>query len=511
MEIVVAGGGTAGWLTALYAQHICPNDNITLIESEDIGILGAGEGSTPQLPWMLFGLGISENELIKYANATFKMGISFENWRGDGKKYFHNFQVLDSNLSPYNFTPKKNRLTSGLADNGQQYAYINAIANGETMDDISLVSKLAYNNKSPFVNEKGKVSFVSNYSYHFDASLLAKFLRMKAEERGVKRIEGKITDIISNEDGGVELIKCGDIEVKSDFVFDCTGFARLFIGKHFGVEWKSYQDKLKVNTAIPFFLPKSDTLPPYTKAIAMKYGWMWQIPLQNRWGCGYVFDDKYTNVEQAKKEVEEMVGQEIKINKIIPFDAGAYITPWVKNCIAVGLSSMFTEPIEATSIWMIITQLRNLTSDTIHNLNADEIADYNELIGNTSDSILDFLQFHYNTDRSDTDFWKDYQKKTTLSPKMKKRLSNWKRRTPTAMDTDNLFTQFEEYSWFCVAYGNGVIDKSVYEHENVEYDLDNKLGNWFMEYDSDINYTEPLAFTHEELIELVKTNNIILN
>ena len=511
MEIVVAGGGTAGWLTALYAQHICPNDNITLIESEDIGILGAGEGSTPQLPWMLCGLGISENELIKYANATFKMGISFENWRGDGKKYFHNFQVLDSNLSPYNFTPKKNRLTSGLADNGQQYAYINAIANGETMDDISLVSKLAYNNKSPFVNEKGKVSFVSNYSYHFDASLLAKFLRMKAEERGVKRIEGKITDIISNEDGGVELIKCGDIEVKSDFVFDCTGFARLFIGKHFGVEWKSYQDKLKVNTAIPFFLPKSDTLPPYTKAIAMKYGWMWQIPLQNRWGCGYVFDDKYINVEQAKKEVEEMVGQEIKINKIIPFDAGAYITPWVKNCIAVGLSSMFTEPIEATSIWMIITQLRNLTSDTIHNLNADEIADYNELIGNTSDSILDFLQFHYNTDRNDTDFWKDYQKRTTLSPKMKKRISNWKRRTPTAMDTDNLFTQFEEYSWFCVAYGNGVIDKSVYEHENVEYDLDNKLGNWFMEYDSDINYTEPLAFTHEELIELVKTNNIILN
>ena len=498
-------------MTALYAQHICPNDNITLIESEYIGILGAGEGSTPQLPWMLFGLGISENELIKYANATFKMGISFENWRGDGKKYFHNFQVLDSNLSPYNFTPKKNRLTSGLADNGQQYAYINAIANGETMDDISLVSKLAYNNKSPFVNEKGKVSFVSNYSYHFDASLLAKFLRMKAEERGVKRIEGKITDIISNEDGGVGLIKCGDIEVKSDFVFDCTGFARLFIGKHFGTEWKSYQDKLKVNTAIPFFLPKSDTLPPYTKAIAMKYGWMWQIPLQNRWGCGYVFDDKYINVEQAKKEVEEMVGQEIKINKIIPFDAGAYITPWVKNCIAVGLSSMFTEPIEATSIWMIITQLRNLTSDTIHNLNADEIADYNELIGNTSDSILDFLQFHYNTDRNDTDFWKDYQKRTTLSPKMKKRISNWKRRTPTAMDTDNLFTQFEEYSWFCVAYGNGVIDKSVYEHENAEYDLDNKLGNWFMEYDSDINYTEPLAFTHEELIELVKTNNIILN
>ena len=511
MEIIVAGGGTAGWLTALYAQHICPNDNITLIESEYIGILGAGEGSTPQLPWMLFGLGISENELIKYANATFKMGISFENWRGDGKKYFHNFQVLDSNLSPYNFTPKKNRLTSGLADNGQQYAYINAIANGETMDDISLVSKLAYNNKSPFVNEKGKVSFVSNYSYHFDASLLAKFLRMKAEERGVKRIEGKITDIISNEDGGVGLIKCGDIEVKSDFVFDCTGFARLFIGKHFGTEWKSYQDKLKVNTAIPFFLPKSDTLPPYTKAIAMKYGWMWQIPLQNRWGCGYVFDDKYINVEQAKKEVEEMVGQEIKINKIIPFDAGAYITPWVKNCIAVGLSSMFTEPIEATSIWMIITQLRNLTSDTIHNLNTDEISDYNELISNTSDSILDFLQFHYNTDRNDTDFWKDYQKRTTLSPKMKKRISNWKRRTPTAMDTDNLFTQFEEYSWFCVAYGNGVIDKSVYEHENAEYDLDNKLGNWFMEYDSDINYTEPLAFTHEELIELVKTNNIILN
>jgi tryptophan halogenase len=456
-------------------------------------------------------LGISENELIKYANATFKMGISFENWRGDGKKYLHNFQVSDSNLSPYNFTPTKNTLVSGLPDNGQQYAYINAIANGETMDDISLVSKLAYNNKSPFINENGKVSFVSNYSYHFDASLLAKFLRMKAEERGVKRIEGKITDIISNEDGSIGSINCDGVEVKTDFVFDCTGFARLFIGKHFGVEWKSYQDKLKVNTAIPFFLPKSDTLPPYTKAIAMKYGWMWQIPLQNRWGCGYVFDDKYINVEEAKKEVEDFVGQEIKINKIIPFDAGRYETPWVKNCIAVGLSSTFTEPIEATSIWLIITQLRNLTSDVIHNLNEDEILDYNKLIAETGDAVLDFLQFHYNTDRNDTDFWRDYQKRTTLSPKMKKRLESWKRRTPNVMDTDNLFTQFEQYSWFSVANGNGVIDQSVYEHENVEYDLDNKLANWLMKYDSDINYANSIAFTHEELIELVKTNNIILN
>lgn len=511
MNIVVAGGGTAGWLTALYAQHICPNDTITLIESEDIGILGAGEGSTPQLPWMLYALGISENELIKYANATFKMGISFENWRGDGKKYLHNFQVSDSNLSPYNFTPTKNTLTSGLVDNGQQYAYINAIANGETMDDISLVSKLAYSNKSPFVNDNGKVSFVSNYSYHFDASLLAKFLRMKAEERGVNRIEGKITDIISNVDGSISSIKCDDVEIKSDFVFDCTGFARLFIGKHFGGKWKSYQDKLKVNTAIPFFLPKSDTLPPYTKAIAMKYGWMWQIPLQNRWGCGYVFDDNYINVEEAKKEVEEVVGQEIKINKIIPFDAGRYEKPWIKNCIAVGLSSTFTEPIEATSIWMIITQLRNLTSDNIHNIDDDEIDDYNKLIADTGETILDFLQLHYITDRNDTDFWKEYQKRTTLTPKMKRRLNSWKRRTPNIIDTDFMFTQFEEYSWFTVAYGNGIIDKSVYERENQEYDLDNKLGNWFMNYERDINYTQSIAFTHEELIELIKSNDIILN
>ena len=511
MEIVVAGGGTAGWLTALYAQHICPKDNITLIESEDIGILGAGEGSTAQLPWILYGLGISENELIQYANATFKMGISFENWRGDGKKYFHSFGVSDSNLSPYNFTKTKNTLTSGLPDNGQQYTYINGIANGDTIDDISLVSKLAYNNKSPFINENGNVNFVSNYSYHFDASLLAKFLRMKAEQRGVKRIEGKITDIISNESGGVGLIKCENVEIKTDFVFDCTGFARLFIGKHFGVEWKSYQDKLKVNTAIPFFLPKSDTLPPYTKAIAMKYGWMWQIPLQNRWGCGYVFDNKYINVEEAKKEVEEFVGQEIKINKIIPFDAGRYVTPWVKNCIAVGLSSTFTEPIEATSIWLIITQLRNLSSDIIHNINEDEIEDYNKLISDTCETTTDFLHLHYLTDRTDTDFWKDYQKTTKLSPKMKRRLENWKRRTPNTMDTDGLSTQFEEYSWFLVATGNGIINKSVYDYENEEYDLDNKLGNWLMQYDNDINHAESLAYTHEELIELVKTNNIILN
>jgi tryptophan halogenase len=511
MEIVVAGGGTAGWLTALYAKHICPKDNITLIESEDIGILGAGEGSTPHLPWILFALGISENELIQYTNATFKMGISFENWRGDGKKYMHGFGVSDSNLNVYNYTETQNKLTIGLPDNGQQYAYINTVANGDEIDDISLVAKLAYKNKSSFINENGNVSFVSTYSYHFDASLLAKFLRMKAEERGIKRIEGKITDIISNENGGVGSIKCNDIEIKSDFVFDCTGFNRLFIGKHFGTEWKSYQDKLKVNTAIPFFLPKSETLPPYTKAVAMKYGWMWQIPLQNRWGCGYVFDDKYINVEEAKKEVEEMVGQEIKINKVIPFDAGRYVTPWIKNCISIGLSSTFTEPIEATSIWMIITQLRNLSSDLIHNMHEDEIDDYNQMIGTACDTTTDFLQFHYFTDRNDTDFWKDYQKTTTLSTKMKRRLKNWKRRTPNTMDVDGLLAQFDGYSWFLVATGNGVIDKSVYEYENEEYDLDNKLGNWLVKYNNNINYAESIAFTHEELIELIKRNDIILN
>jgi tryptophan halogenase len=511
MEIVVAGGGTAGWLTALYAQHICPKDNITLIESEEVGILGAGEGSTPQLPWILYGLGISESELIKYTNATFKSGISFENWRGDGKKYFHSFGIPNSILSPYSFTKTRNTLTSGLPENGQQYTFINGIANGDTIDNISLNSKMAYNNKSPFVNKNGNINFVTTYSYHFDASLLAKFLRMKAEERGVKRIEGKITDIISNEDGGIGSIKCDDIEVKTDFVFDCTGFARLFIGKHFGVEWKSYQDKLKVNTAIPFFLPKSDTLPPYTKAIAMKYGWLWQIPLQNRWGCGYVFDDKYINVEEAKKEVEGFIGQEIKINKIIPFNAGRYVTPWVKNCVAVGLSSTFTEPIEATSIWLIITQLRNLSPDIIHNMNEYEIEDYNKLISDVCETTTDFLQLHYITDRNDTDFWKDYQKTTTLSPKMKRRLENWKHRTPNRMDTDNLPTQFEEYSWFVVANGNGIIDKSVYEKENREFDLNNKLGNWLMQYHSNINYAESISYTHEELIDLIRKDEINLN
>jgi tryptophan halogenase len=510
MNIVVAGGGTAGWLTALYVQRICPKDTITVIESEEVGILGAGEGSTPQLPWLLRGLGIKENELIQYTNATFKIGISFENWRGTGDKYLHNFSVSESKLSPHKFTSKDNNLTIGLNDNGKQYAYINAIANGEMIGDVNLASKLAYNNKSSFINENGNISSTINYSYHFDASLLAKFLRMKAEERGIKRIEGKITDIISNESGGLGFIKCGDVEVKSDFVFDCTGFARLFIGKHFGVEWKSYQDKLKVNTAIPFFLPKSDTLPPYTKAIAMKYGWMWQIPLQNRWGCGYVFDDRYINVEEAKKEAEEMVGQIIKINKVIPFDAGRYVTPWVKNCVAVGLSSMFTEPIEATSIWLIITQLRNLTSDSIHNINEEEILDYNKLIADTSDCITDFLQFHYNTDRNDTSFWKDYNRTTSLSAKMKKRLNSWKRRTPTNIDTDNLFTQFEEYNWFLVAYGNGVIDESVYNYENLEYDLDNKLAEWFMQYEKNIDYAESIAISHQQVIDKIKNYEIIL-
>lgn len=511
MNIVVAGGGTAGWLTALYVKHICPNDDITLIESEDIGILGAGEGATIVFLWLLNTIGITENDLINEANATFKTGISFENWRGDGNKYFHSFGLFDSNLNPQNFAPKKNPLQSGLSGNGEMYPFINTIANGDNIDDMHIAHRLAYLNKSPFVYENGETKLVSNYSLHFDASLLAKFLRKVGEGRGIKRVEGVITGIKNNIDGCIKSIKLeSDIVLNTDFVFDCTGFARLIIGKHYGAKWKSYQDKLKVNTAIPFFLPIDDEIPPYTGAIAMKYGWMWKIPLQNRYGCGYVFDNHYINVEQAKAEVEEMVGQEIKINKIIPFDAGRYETPWIKNCISVGLSSMFTEPIEATSLWLAANQLVMISSAKLKNQNQNEIDDYNDMFVKTADTTTDFLQFHYNTDRNDTDFWRDYKSTTTLTPTMEKRLKRWEYRTPNKNDIDKLETQFEETSWFIVANGNGVIPKFVIDSENNENDLDNKLANWSMEYDADGSYVESIAYSHNDMLELIKCKKITI-
>jgi tryptophan halogenase len=348
-KFVIIGGGTAGWLTALTLNKLLPYSDVTVVASDDIGILGAGEGVTPHFITLMDQLEIPADGIYKEAKAIEKTGITFTNWNNDGTSYSHPFW------------------------------------DGKT-------------------------------ALHFDAALLAKHLKGIALDRGVKFVEGIVKTVNSKETTGfiTSFDLVGGEHIEANFVFDCSGLHRLLIGKHFGSNWIDYSDVLPCNRAAAFFINHDDNVLPVTESIAMKHGWVWKIPVQGRYGCGYVFDKQYITDEEAIAEIEEVFGK-VMIARVFDFKAGCYETPWVKNCIAIGLSSGFTEPLEATSIWLQILSLWHyIAREPSFSKETAVIGWYNEYVVNMNTYMRDFIHAHYLTRRDDTEFWKKF--KTMQSP-----------------------------------------------------------------------------------------------
>ena len=395
-NIVVVGGGTAGWLTALFAKKAFPKHKITLVESSSIGILGAGEGTTPSFVSFLRYLGINVYDLIRETKGSFKQGISFENWNNDNKKYFHEFNPYGE-LSHFSFNP--------LFDGDCYHFYVkNIISKNKKLDNYLYSSKISYKNK---VDVKNIL-----FAIHFDAVILADYLKKIGLERGIKRIEGTVEDVNLNEKGNVTEIITKDIKIKSDFVFDCSGFKRIIIGKKFKTKWISYDKWLPMNSAIAFPMEMDRKIIPYTQAISMKNGWVWRIPLQHRYGAGYVFDSNYITEDKALMEAEKLFNKKLNVVNKFKFEAGRYEKTWVNNCIAIGLSSSFTEPLEATSIWLSVTNLEMLKHyvTAIEDNNSNLINNYNNIVAKNNDNIKDFIFLHYLTKRNDSKFWEDFKK-----------------------------------------------------------------------------------------------------
>ena len=450
-KILVMGGGTAGWLTALYLTKTFPQHHITLMESKTIGIIGAGEGSTPHLTSFLRMLDVDIEELLRETKGTIKQGISFENWNGDGEKYFHPFDVLNE----YNEFSIDNIFSTDCYD----YYLKHLIHRKMPLKDHNYSSIQSYRNVVDTQN--------INHSMHFDAHLLAEYL--KKITKVDKHIYDEIKDIKHDEHGNIISIN----NVECDFVFDCTGFRRELIGKVYNRKWKSYKNHLPIKKAIPFFLPPDNK--PYTQAIAMKYGWAWKIPLQHRYGAGYIFDSDYITEEQAFAEAKEMF-PEIEYIRTIDIDAGRFEETWTKNCIAVGLSSGFTEPLEATSIWMATEQLLTLEHFVDVMFTNDEITkqEYNKLIANNNDLVMEFLHFHYMTKREDTPFWKEFRDKNYLPDfqykleQIKKGNLRWYHVKAGVKVFKPVTTHFSLMSWLHVAEGLGLIeDINIKGYENL--------------------------------------------
>lgn len=347
-KIVIIGGGTAGWLTALAVNKFWKNINLTVIESSKIGILGAGEGSTPNFGLMLNLLDIDEKEFFNKTNSTIKKGLNFKNWTLDKREPKHIFFNSTNNI-----TPQKN-------------------------------------------------------AYHFDGRLVGQYFKEISIERGVNHIDNEVIDVEKINDKIHTILLNNNEKIENvDFIFDCSGFAKIIIEKTHNEKWISYKDYLSLNKAIGYFLPQNTkfkiTDKTYTELVSMNCGWMWQIPLQHRWGCGYVFDNSFTTIEDAKREIEEYVGTEIKIQKIFEFNPGRFERSWIGNSVSIGLSYGFLEPLEATSLMSTIMQLKKLIDI---NFDEDGRDEYNGFCGEVMEQNMFFIRYHYLCERFDTPFWR---------------------------------------------------------------------------------------------------------
>lgn len=506
MKFVVVGGGSAGWLTALYIKKHVPYCDVTVIASSEIGILGAGEGTNWDFIEFLKEIDIPVSGIIKHAKGTFKNGIKFTNWNGDGEHYYHPFQ---DHL--------------GRPDDDKFDAmplYLSKIAKEQTLSDLQFTSYISEKNRVK-VNKAHKDLGI--YALHFDANLLAKYLEGVGLSRGIELIDDEVTEILSKNNGDIKgfNLKSGRT-VEAGFVFDCTGFKRLIIGNHYKSEWKSYAPSLPVNRAVPFFIDNPTTdIPPYTESIAMKYGWMWKIPVQGRFGCGYVFDSRMATDEEIKQELTEYLGFEPTIPRVFSFEPGAYQQTWINNCVAIGLSASFVEPLEATSIQVSTFVLRAFGSTikqnpTFTSSRHSYVKQFNAEVKLLNDHILSFLHFHYLSKRRDTNFWTQFSERNVI-PDFASKFSEISRSTfPKDKEYEylNLIVcepkikpqnPFSIYSWHMVGAGIGYFKPNVADRDLDKYKsfdaetLEAKMKKFL------IRESEH-ALDHHEYIEYLKTH-----
>lgn len=453
-RICILGGGTAGWFSALFLRKMFnPTTEIMLISTPEIPIVGVGEGGVLNLMEALQQLEISLLDFMQNTGAVHKLGFVYEGWRTtykDPKDYFYHMFPLnqDSKLDVLGgYIP----LLSMLVNHSIPVSYV--------VDSIQLreqnISQAALTQM--FV-QGIKKNFSS--SFHFDAFKVGQYLKKIALQRQVIYKEARMIDVKRQaETGHLTAIEVEGESIAVDFVIDASGFSRQIIGHHFKSSWESFKSYLTLNTAIPFHLKHQQPNPDLvTRSTALDAGWVWQIPLNERIGAGYVFNRDFITEDQAVAEVEQWLGHEIEPIRTIKFDPGVYKEVWQGNVMALGLASSFVEPLEATSIGQMLEQLflfkeTVFASDGI--ISQKSIDYFNQQNLQAWHGIRDFIRMHYDTGRTDTAFWQDIAKNAQMSEHYKDLKECWQHRTPRRDDLkpyrmeDRL--QFGIYSWLAIA------------------------------------------------------------
>ena len=445
LRVVIAGGGTAGWMAAAaLANTLGSVIDLTLVESDAIGTIGVGESTIP--PLLLFNrlLGIGEPEFMRATQATFKLGIKFENWKQLGDSYFHSFGAAG-----------KDHWSAGF-----QHFWLSGLGRGHShsYDDYSLELKAALEGKFAHLPDERM-----NYSYQLDSSLYAAFLRKKAEGDGAKRIEGRIAEVeLDGASGNIAALKLdGDRRIEGDLFLDCTGFRALLIegALHAGFDdWTHY---LPCDSAIAVQTASVRPAIPYTRAIAHDAGWQWRIPLQHRQGNGIVFCSRYLDREAALERLLGSVeGQVLTQPNHIAYRTGVRRQQWHKNCVAVGLAGGFMEPLESTSIHLIQRAiLRLIRMLPAGEVSPRDVAEFNDQTFTEMEQIRDFLVLHYKvTERTDSAFWRQCGA-MAIPDSLAQKIELFRETGRVFRKNDELFA---ENSWIQVMLGQGIMPQSYH-------------------------------------------------
>ena len=449
-EIVIVGGGTAGWMTASALSILLrdPSIRIRLVESEQIGTVGVGEATIPHIRYFNQLLNLNENEFLRKTNATFKLGIEFINWGQVGDRYFHSFSPYGVNMEGVQFHHfwLRHILKDGAAP----------------IDAYNLQSLASKVNKftHPKPELKGSPLGSIEYAFQFDASLYAKYMRSVAESRGVQRVEGKVVKVNQrSEDGFVESValESGDV-IEGELFIDCSGFRGLLIEQTLQSGYEDWTHYLPCDRAVAQGCALDGPPIPYTRATAHSAGWQWRIPLQNRLGNGHVYSSEHISDDEAYAQLKSgLDGEPIAEPKFLKFQTGVRSKPWQKNVIAIGLSSGFLEPLESTSIHLIQTAVARLMTNFPDKLfNQHDIDYYNRRTLLEFEQVRDFLILHYNaTQRTDSPFW-NYVRTMELPETLRERIDIYMENGRLYRENNELFS---ENSWFAVFEGQNIRPK----------------------------------------------------
>lgn len=512
-KIIIIGGGSAGWMSAAYLSKSLQGLDITVIESPDAAPIGVGEATIPTIKTEFFDrLGIEESEWMPALGATYKLGIKYQDWRKSpqqgGDHYYHIFGEVPM-----------------IDEVPLSAVWIKRYLEGKTQTPFThscLAASVAFDHHlSPRTLDGTQYI---HYAYHFDALGLANFLKNWTKQRGVKHVIDKLINAKQDEQGNITEVVSEHHAYAADLFIDCSGFAGVLIDKVFKEPIVSFKDFLITDRAIAVNIPDApdqQDIRNYTSAIAMKSGWMWEIPLFDRSGNGYVYSSEFISDDDAMAELQQHFGERLKNTSLRPikFNSRRHERAWVKNCVAIGLSSSFLEPLESSTIYFIYAALYQLVKCFPNKQIDPALRDkYNRKVNYMVDDNMDFIAMHFKTvQREDTPFWKANKYETKMPDSLKEILTKHKAGLPIKRPTvtnDNLYPTFKslfqnfwtETNYQCILCGVGYLPNQPYPLLNYRDDILQEADKLFEKVKRESAHLKEILPTHFEYLQSLREN-----